>query len=55
MDKESVEKMRELCRPVIQYLNDGQFHPHVMVVIECGRFTVHEALCGGPIHDYIKD
>ena len=50
-----VDKLEELCRPVMQYLCEN-YHPHVCVIITPTDAQLMEDVCStGDIFDYVKD
>ncbi|WP_164845544.1 hypothetical protein [Anaerosphaera multitolerans] len=48
MDKEKMEELEKLCKPLIKYLEDN-YHPHTHILISMDDIKLYEIKVGIPI------
>ena len=54
LNKEQHGEFEKVVRPLIKWLNDN-CHPHITVIVDCGRAEILEGVTAFTTDDYIKD
>lgn len=54
LNEEQRKKFEEVSRPLIKFLNTLS-HPHITVIVDCGRAELSEGVNQFVTEDYIKD
>jgi hypothetical protein len=60
MSKEDVkmtknEELKEICKPLIKWLNSGDFHPHIFIEVRPTGATIWEGSVNIVDYSYLKD
>ncbi len=53
--KEEREKLETLARPLIEFLNNNNYHPYVAIIVTSSGVKMTEEFVSLVIEDYIKD
>ena len=55
LTKEQIEKLKEVTKPLMKFLNDENFHPHIQVVVDMNSAEFFEESCMIKNDEFLKD
>ena len=55
LKKLNMEELAEASKPLIKYLNEAKFHPHMKVIVDCTSAELVEGTQRFCTEEFIKD
>jgi len=55
LNEEEKKKFEKVVRPVMKYLGQNKFHPHMKIIIDYGRAEFVEGKVSFVTEDYVLD